>query len=56
MTNNMTQQEKEDFEQGRKDGQKGLLGRLVADLPGNHPNNEPYYAGRNSKPSPKREE
>jgi hypothetical protein len=51
-------QKREDFQQGREDGKKGPLGRLIADLPGNHPNNEAYYAGRKSgrrtqKPSDK---
>ncbi len=46
MPERTNEQEHDDFEQGREDGKKGQLGRILADLPGNHPNNDAYYKGR----------
>jgi hypothetical protein len=42
----VSKKDREDYEQGRRDRNKGVLEQALIDIPVNHPDSEAYYKGR----------
>lgn len=42
----VSKKDRKDYEEGRRDREKGAIEQVVIDLSGNHPGTDPYYKGR----------
>ena len=38
--------DRDDYEEGKRDSEKGTADQVVTDISGNHPDTEAYYKGR----------
>jgi len=45
----VSKQDREDYEEGRRDRERGVFDTAVTDISGNHPDTEAYYKGRNGE-------
>lgn len=46
----VSKEDRNDYEQGRADRDKGVIERAAIDIPVNHPDNPAYYKGRGDEP------
>jgi hypothetical protein len=42
----VSKKDRDDYEEGLKDRDKGIFDQAVTDIPANHPGTESYYKGR----------
>jgi len=42
----VSQRDREEYEEGRRDRDKGVFDQALIDIPVNHPDSEAYYKGR----------
>jgi hypothetical protein len=45
----VSKKDREDYEQGRRDRNKGVLDQALIDIPVNHRDSEAYYKGRDGE-------
>lgn len=45
----VSKKDREDYEQGRRDRNKGVFDQALIDIPVNHPDSEAYYKGRDGE-------
>jgi len=42
----VSRRDREEYEEGRRDRDKGVFDQALIDIPANHPDSEAYYKGR----------